>query len=58
MIKVPSNGAKATAEMEKVLSDRVAAIFYQIAVKQGHWEDVILDDGVVELMNSQLERLV
>jgi hypothetical protein len=36
----------------------VATIFYQIAVKQDHWEDEVLDDGVVELMNSQFERFV
>ena len=58
MINVPSNQAKATAEMEKVLGDSVAAIFDQIGVEQDHWEDEILDDGVVELMNSQFERLV
>jgi hypothetical protein len=28
------------------------SFFYQIAVEQDHWEDEVLDDGVVELMNS------
>jgi len=36
----------------------VVAIFDQIAVKQDHWKDEVLDDGVVELMNSQFERFV
>ena len=58
MIKVPSNRAKAVAEMEKVLGDSVAAIFDQIIIEQDHWEDEVLDDGVVEMMNSQFERLV
>jgi len=46
------------AEMEKVLGDSVAIIFYQITVEQNHWEDEVFDDGVVEMMNSQFERLV
>jgi hypothetical protein len=62
MIKVPSNQAKATADIEKALNDTatagVAAIFYQIAVEQDHWEDEVLDDGVVELMNLQFESFV
>jgi hypothetical protein len=29
-----------------------------LASEQDHWEDEILDDGVVEMMNSQFERLV
>jgi hypothetical protein len=62
VIKVPSNRAKVAANIEKVLSDSatatVAAIFYQITVEQDHWEDEVLDDGVVELMNSQFERFV
>jgi hypothetical protein len=58
VIKVPSNRAKAVAEMEKVLGDSVAAIFDQIIIEQDHWEDEVLDDGVVEMMNSQFERLV
>ena len=58
VIKVPSNRAKATAEMEKVLGDNVATIFDQIAVEQDNWEDEVLDDGVVEMMNLQFERLV
>ena len=44
--------------MEKVLGDSVAAIFDQIIIEQDHWEDEVLDDGVVEMMNSQFERLV
>jgi len=36
----------------------VAAIFYQIAVEQDHWEDEVLDNRIVELMNSQLECFV
>ena len=32
--------------------------FYQIVVEQDHWEDEVLDDGAVEMMNSQFERLV
>ncbi len=62
MIKVPSNRAKAAADIKKALDDSVttgvAAIFYQIKVEQDHWEDEVLDDGVVELMNSQFERFV
>ena len=58
MIKVPSNRAKVAGEMEKVLGDGVAAIFYQIVVEQDHWEDEVLDDGVAKMMNSQFERLV
>jgi hypothetical protein len=29
-----------------------------LASEQDHWEDEILDDGVVEMMNLQFERLV
>ncbi|CAM6019013.1 unnamed protein product [Sphagnum balticum] len=62
VIKVPSNRAKATADIKKALGDNattgVAAIFYQIIVEQNHWEDKVLDDGVVELMNSQFEHFV
>ena len=29
-----------------------------LASKQDHWEDEVLDDGVVKMMNSQFERLV
>ncbi len=36
----------------------VATILYQITVEQDHWEDEVLEDGVVELMNSQFERFV
>ncbi len=36
----------------------VIVIFDQIAVEQDHWEDEVLDDGVVELMNSQFERFI
>jgi len=57
VIKVPSNRAKVAANIEKAFDDdataSVVAIFYQIAIKQNHWEDEVLDDGVVELMNSQ-----
>ncbi len=56
VIKLPSNRAKVAADIEKVLDDdaiaSVAAIFDQIAVEQDHWEDEVLDDRVVELMNS------
>jgi hypothetical protein len=62
VIKVPSNQAKVAADIEKALGDdvtvSVVAIFDQIAVKQDHWEDEVLDDGVVELMNLQFERFV
>ncbi|CAK9267976.1 unnamed protein product [Sphagnum jensenii] len=62
VIKVPSNRAKVATDIEKALGDgataSVAAIFDQIAVEQDHWEDEVLDDGVVELMNSQFERFV
>ena len=62
MIKVSSNRAKATANIEKALGDSVtagvAAIFYQIAVEQDHWEDEVLNDGVVEMMNLEFERFV
>jgi len=62
VIKVPSNRAKEAADIEKALGDgataNVVAIFDQIAVKQDHWEDEVLDDEVVELMNSQFERFV
>ena len=58
VIKISSNQAKAAAKMEKVLGDSVCTIFYQIAVRQDHWEDEILDNVVVELMNLQFERLV
>jgi hypothetical protein len=34
------------------------SFFYQITVEQDHWEDEVFDDGVVEMMNSQFERLV
>jgi hypothetical protein len=56
VIKVPLNGAKATTDIEKALGDSattsVDAIFDQIIVEQDHWEDKVLDDRVVELMNS------
>jgi hypothetical protein len=62
VIKVPSNRAKVVAEIEKALGDSaiasVAAIFDEIAVEQDHWEDEVLDDGVIELRNSQFERFV
>jgi len=62
VIKVPSNQAKVAVNIEKVLGDgvtaSVAAIFDQITVEQDHWEDEVLDDGVVELMNSQFECFV
>jgi len=62
VIKVPSNRAKVAANIEKAFGDgataSVAAIFDQIAVEQDHWEDEVLDDGVVELMNLQFERFV
>ncbi len=62
VIKVPSNRAKVAVNIEKVLGDdatvNVAAIFYQIAVEQDHWEDEVLDDGVVELMNLQFKCFV
>jgi len=62
VIKVPSNQAKVAADIEKALGDgatiSVATVFYQIPVEQDHWEDEVLDDGVVELMNSQFERFV
>jgi hypothetical protein len=62
VIKVPSNRAKVAPDIEKALGDgataSVATIFDQIAVEQDHWEDEVLDDGVVELMNSQFERFV
>ncbi len=62
VIKVPSNRAKVTADIEKALGDdataSVTAIFDQIAVEQDHWENEVLDDGVVELMNSQFEHFV
>jgi hypothetical protein len=44
--------------MEKVLGDSVAAIFYQITIEHDHWEDEVLDDGVVKMMNLQFECLV
>jgi hypothetical protein len=60
--KVSSNQAKATADIEKALGDdataSVTVIFDQIAVEQDHWEDEVLDDGVVELMNLQFECFV
>jgi hypothetical protein len=62
VIKVLVNRAKVAADIEKALGDgattSVAAIFDQITVEQDHWEDEVLDDGVVELMNSQFERFV
>jgi hypothetical protein len=62
VIKVPSNRAKVAANIEKALGDgataSVAAIFDQITVEQDHWEDEVLNDGVVELMNSQFEHFV
>jgi hypothetical protein len=62
VIKVSSNRAKAATDIEKAFSDNaiasVAAIFLQIAVKQNHWEDEVLDDRVVKLMNSQFEHFV
>ncbi len=62
VIKVSSNRAKAAAHIEKALGDDatagVAAIFYQIAIQQNHWEGEVLDDEVVELMNSKFERFV
>ncbi len=62
VIKVSSNRAKATIDIEKALGDgvttSVAAIFDQIVVEQGHWVDKVLNDGVVELMNLQFECFV
>jgi len=61
VIKVPSNQAKVVADIEAFgdgATVNVAAVFDQIAVKQDHWEDEVLDDGVVEVMNSQFERFV
>jgi hypothetical protein len=62
VIKVPSNRAKVAANIEKALGDgvtaSVAAIFDQITIEQDHWGDEVLDDGVVELMNSQFERFI
>ncbi|CAM6025662.1 unnamed protein product [Sphagnum balticum] len=62
VIKVPSNRAKAMADIEKALGDGatagVVAIFDQITVVQDHWEDEVLDDRVVELMNSQFKHFV
>ncbi|CAM6015556.1 unnamed protein product [Sphagnum balticum] len=62
VIKVPLNRAKVAADIEKALGDgataSVVTIFDQIAVEQDHWEDEVLDDGVVQLMNSQFERFV
>jgi hypothetical protein len=62
MIKVPSNQAKAALDIKKALNDDatvgIATIFYQIAIEQGHWEDEVLDNEVVELMNSQFECFV
>ncbi|CAM6015966.1 unnamed protein product [Sphagnum balticum] len=59
---VPSNRAKAAANIEKALGDSatagVAAIFDQIAVEQDHWEDEVLNNGVVKLMNLQFEHFV
>jgi hypothetical protein len=56
MIKVPLNRAKVAPDIEKALSDDaiagVATIFDLIANEQDHWEDEVLDDEVVELMNS------
>ena len=46
------------ANASALLGDSVATIFDQNAVEQDHWEDEVLDDGVVEMMNSQFERLV
>jgi hypothetical protein len=56
VIKVPLNQAKVAANIEKALSDGatagVPAVFDQITIEQDHWEDKVLDNGVVELMNS------
>jgi hypothetical protein len=50
------------ADIKKTFGDDVTvgvtAIFYQIAVEQDHWENEVLNDGVVELMNSQFECFV
>ena len=32
--------------------------FYQIVVEQDHWEDEVLDNKVVEMVNLQFEHLV
>jgi len=62
VIKVPSNRTKVADDIEKPLGDdattSVAAIFDQITVEQDHWEDEVLDDEVVELMNLQFECFV
>jgi hypothetical protein len=51
-----------TTNIEKTFGDDVTvgvtAIFYQIIVEQDHWDDEVLNDGVVELMNSQFECFV
>ncbi|CAK9202206.1 unnamed protein product [Sphagnum troendelagicum] len=56
LINVPSNWAGEATDIKKALGDGatigVATIFDQIAVEQDHWEDEVLDDEVVELMNS------
>ncbi len=56
VIKVSLNRAKVAADIEKALGDGatsgVTAIFYQIAIKQDHWEDKVLNNGVVKLMNA------
>ncbi len=36
----------------------VTTIFDEIAVEQDHWEDEVLNDGVVEMMNLEFERFV
>jgi hypothetical protein len=62
VIKVSSNRAKVTTDIEKVFGDGVTAgvvaIFDQIAIERDHWEDEVLDNGVVELMNLQFQRFV
>ncbi len=58
MIKVLSNRAKAIADIEKALGDgatsSVVAIFDQIIVEHNHWQDEVLDDGVVEAIFDQI----
>jgi hypothetical protein len=56
VIKVSSNWAKVAVDIEKALGDdvtiSVTAIFYQITIEQDHWEDKVLNNEVVKLMNS------
>jgi hypothetical protein len=62
VIKVPSNQAKVAADIEKAFGDSattgVATIFDKIVVEQDHWEDEVLDDKIIELMDSQFKCFV